>query len=367
LVYLSPIAWSSFDQRPHKFVQWYHNRSGKDVIWLDPYPTRLPKLNDIKRLFPTPSSSAPKIIPDWLTVIKPKALPIEPLPLVSKINNLFWFKITKKLLSISEPPVYVFGKPSAMAKKLLVKFPKDTISLYDAMDDFPTFQSGLSQNYLTKMELDLARTVGLVIVSSSGLLVKFKNLKINPIVALNGCDVSALPPLDALPPKPPAPVVGYIGTIGSWFDWPLVINLAKRHPMVTWRLVGPVVGNIPDLLPSNIEILPQCSHEKAIEHMRGFSAGLIPFKITPLTKAVDPIKYYEYYCLGLPILSTIFGEMIYRDRMPGVFLINHLRDVEGPMNKAFRYSPDLKQIATFREYNDWNKRFDLLWDYMTGL
>lgn len=42
LVYLSPLPWDSFSQRPHQFVEWFHNKHGGEVLWIDPYPTRLP-------------------------------------------------------------------------------------------------------------------------------------------------------------------------------------------------------------------------------------------------------------------------------------------------------------------------------------
>ena len=56
--------------------------------------------------------------------------------------------------------------------------------------------------------------------------------------------------------------------------------------------------------------------------MQGFSAGLIPFIKNELTASVDPIIYYEYFVLGLPVLSTRFGEMALREGSPGVFLVD---------------------------------------------
>ena len=34
-------------------------------------------------------------------------------------------------------------------------------------------------------------------------------------------------------------VLGYLGCIGSWFDWPLVVELAHQLPQARLELVGP--------------------------------------------------------------------------------------------------------------------------------
>ena len=38
-----------------------------------------------------------------------------------------------------------------------------------------------------------------------------------------------------------------------------------------------------------------------------FSVGIIPFRLTPLTRAVNPNKLYEYAAFDLPIVATPFS------------------------------------------------------------
>src|SRR5260221_3165113 len=33
-------------------------------------------------------------------------------------------------------------------------------------------------------------------------------------------------------------------------------------------------------------------------------AGIVPFRLTPMTHAIHPIKVYEYLAAGLPVVST---------------------------------------------------------------
>lgn len=355
MIYLSPVRWDSFAQRPHKFVEWFHRESGAEVLWIDPYPTRLPVLGDLKKL-KLGSAGGSGFRPDWLTVVRPKALPIEPLPGLHGINQLFWLRLIKSLAESRRAKVLAIGKPSEMALRLLRARP-DLFSLYDAMDDFPAFYSGWSRKSMARREKLLARSVKLVVVSAQSLADKFAALNISPRLILNACSTASLPAAESLPPKAVRPVIGYVGTIGPWFDWPLTLELARRNPLVDWHIIGPLHCAAPETPPPNLKIFPACRHEEAIELMANFSAGLIPFKRTLLTESVDPIKYYEYAALGLPVLSTSFGEMINRGGQPGVFLIDDNSDLQATVEKAVNFRSDPEKIKSFRADNDWSNRF----------
>ena len=84
-----------------------------------------------------------------------------------------------------------------------------------------------------------------------------------------------------------------MGTIGSWFDWELVIALAKSSPKIEFRLIGPVYVRSP-ALPHNVRLEQALPHTEALHAMTQFNVGLIPFMRNALTACVDPIKYYEY-------------------------------------------------------------------------
>jgi glycosyltransferase involved in cell wall biosynthesis len=359
MIYLSPVPWNSFAQRPHRFVEWFHGVTGANVLWLDPYPARFPKLSDFKSLHLTklpPLSTQSEKKNDWITVLKPRAIPIEPFSFSGKINGLFWSKFIKNLSADPENLLLAFGKPTELALQLLKALP-GTVSLYDAMDDFPSFFSGLSRQAMFRREISLATSVDRVVTSSSALKAKFDSLDCNTILALNACSIDNMPLTENLPPKQIKPVVGYVGTVGAWFDWPLVIKMATLHSEISWRIIGPIHAKPPSILPHNIELLPACCHNKAIEYMSHFSVGLIPFKRTTLTESVDPIKFYEYAALGLPVLSTDFGEMAYRQTHDAVFLIRDESDPAILVSKALKYSVDISQIASFRRLNTWSHRF----------
>jgi hypothetical protein len=92
--------------------------------------------------------------------------------------------------------------------------------------------------------------------------------------------------------------------------------------------------------------------------MTQFNVGLIPFMRNALTACVDPIKYYEYRALGLPVLSSAFGEMAQRRRCDGVYLINRHGNMTELLSQALASSTTAENTAHFRMNNSWESRFD---------
>lgn len=357
LVYLSPVPWESFAQRPHKFVAWFHANMGGDVLWIDPYPTRFPSLADFRRLV---SKSVKKYdtSPGWLSVIKPSAFPIEPLPGSGMINFIMWYSLLRLIDVFAQPQncLLVIGKPSALALAVLKRH-KRYRSVYDAMDDFPAFYSGLSHRAMRWREDKLVRDVDVILASSTAIKHRWSRLGVDVRLVRNGLDAEKMPEFVKLPKSDGRRILGYIGTIADWFDWDWVITLAKARPDDVVRLIGPIFCTVPTELPENIEMLPACHHQAAIVAMQNFDVGLIPFKNNELTASVDPIKYYEYRALGLPVISTNFGEMALRSGEEGTFLSFELQDLGGLVKQALQYSINIESVQQFRADNTWCARF----------
>lgn len=357
LIYLSPVPWNSFKQRPHRFVEWFHEATGASVLWIDPYPTRFFSLKDLlatRKKEPTGCHDCPH----WLTVKSINSLPIEPLRFISRLNHLLWqdiFSTVDKILAKGEA-LLAIGKPSKLAILLLQRYPFG-MSLYDAMDDFPAFYGGLSQQSFAATERKIARVVGTMVVSSTTLHDKW-SLERPVILAKNASAIEGAPACSREARNGTAPVLGFVGTVAVWFDWQMVVNLAKANPQVCVRIIGPRHTPVPVKLPNNIELLPECFNGDAIRAMREFSVGLIPFKRNRLTASVDPIKYYEYRALGLPVISSYFGEMLQRPDDDGLFLMDDKTDAAELVAQALEVPQATDWIERFREENSWASRFD---------
>ncbi|MDV3503113.1 glycosyl transferase [Marinobacter sp. M-5] len=358
LIYLSPVPWSSFAQRPHKFVQWFHERTGGEVLWIEPYPTRFPVLADFGRLRADSVTQCSEL-PQWIQRVCPRSLPIEPLPGSGVVNRLFWSDVLEQAKEFGrEKNVLIgVGKPSVLALQVLSQL-SGVRSFYDAMDDFPAFYYGLSRIAMCKRERCVVERTGELFVSSSALRERWSGAGKRMTLVPNGLDKNMMPDEFRAGRRGGGRVVfGYVGTIGSWFDWEWIDTLAMCRPNDEIRLIGPVCQSPPDNLPENITFCPPCSHREAMEAMNSFDVGLIPFKRNQLTSSVDPIKFYEYRALQLPILSTKFGEMGFRECEPGTFLTETRQDIEIMAEAALKHTYG-EDSGLFLRDNCWEARFE---------
>ena len=356
LIYLSPVPWCSFTQRPHEFVGYFHKVTGGEVLWIDPYPTRLPRLADFKRPKGNNGESF-RAESEWLTALQPRAFPLEPIPIVTNCNALLWKSVIQQAFKFAEGEqiVLAIGKPSALALTLL-----DSIdvawSLYDAMDDFPAFYAGISRWSMTRYEQAIAQRVSRIVASSSKLVHKFSIQSRDVTLVLNACR-SDLPAPRVKDRAVARPLIGYVGTLGRWFDWELLSRLSRNRPGCDFRVIGPMFSVPAQRLPTNVELQSSLESSAAIAAMRNFDVGIIPFKMNRLTASVDPIKYYEYRAMGLPVISSAFGEMERREEEEGVFLLDEEADFSNVFNNALGYQSDEHSVTRFREENSWEKRF----------
>ncbi len=357
LIYLSPVSWSSFAQRPHHFVNWFHGKTGGDVLWLDPYPTRFPLISDFHR-FGSPDNGANHMSPSWLSVIRPSALAIEPLPASGMVNAFMWRSLLRDIdiFTRQKQTLLAIGKPSVLALTIVRRL-KTVKSVYDAMDNFPAFYSGFSRLAMSWRERELVRHVNCLITSSTLLMQRWRNIRKDVRLVHNGFDAGTLPSPISRVAKKEKKILGYVGTVGHWFDWNWIIALSKARPMDVVRLIGPVFAQASGVLPENVELLPPCDHRDALRAMQDFDIGLIPFKKNDLTASVDPIKYYEYRALGLPVISTDFGEMNFRGKDKGTFLSREPQDIYKVVQEALLYRTDNEAIRQFIDSNTWEARF----------
>jgi len=355
LVYFSPVFARSYAQRPHFTVEAWLRRGIESVLWVNPYPVRLPQWQDLgwrRALHDQGTPLDPRI-----TLLEVPSLPIEPLPYGARLNRcLFWRSAWRKLAGYTaqQPWILGVGRPGALALMALSEL-RPTASFYDAMDNFPEFHRGLSHRAMQRHENALAAEVDLVVASSTFLAGKFRRRGLRVVKVLNGCSPGPLP--ERNPDLDRDPVLGYVGCIGRWLDWPLVVRLAERLPWVRIEFVGPCLRRPPADLPRNVRLLPPCAQTDTAEHLARFSAGLIPFLRNSLTAAVDPIKFYEYRAAGLPVLSTTFGEMAQRGAGDGVYFLDRAEDLQPVVAQALSRRFSRTETEQFRRDHAWERRF----------
>lgn len=163
----------------------------------------------------------------------------------------------------------------------------------------------------------------------------------------------------SLPGDPRMPVLGYVGSLHSWFDVPLIASLARACTDARIVLVGPAHPETAHALEKvareerNLFWIGAKPYEEIPAIVRAFRVGLIPFRRTPLTEAVNPVKLYEYAAAGVPCVTTRFTDEVeawggvarVADR-PEVF-IAHAKDL-------LATKPDTPALLEFAGRHDWD-------------
>ena len=98
------------------------------------------------------------------------------------------------------------------------------------------------------------------------------------------------PPADA--PRGDVNLV-YAGSLwGDWFDWDLIVAMAVARPSWTIALIGDP-PRTERALPANVRLLGLKPQRSLPAYLATADACLIPFRRTPLTEGVSPLKLFE--------------------------------------------------------------------------
>ena len=185
--------------------------------------------------------------------------------------------------------------------------------VYDCMDDWETFNNLGSFN--VSEEKDLVKQCDLLVVTGQELAHKFERRELHPLLARNGADFeffkTAQP--NGLLSGIPKPIVGYFGAIADWIDLDLVAQVARLRPDYSFVLIGQVFNrDVSELeaLP-NVFLLGNKSYNEIPSFLYNFDACTIPFILNQVTNATDPVKLYEYFTQGKPVVATNMPELSY--------------------------------------------------------
>lgn len=249
------------------------------------------KLSSSKNYFiysDVPSDKDRKIIISSLKLLLRKARILNP---IAKIDHPFWASIANEL----SMPI-----------------------IYDIMD----LHSGFSENSKANLynEQKLLDKSNLILASSDYLVHRFSRYSKKLITLKNAGEyshfLSAAKPARSTPVDIKSlnhPVIGYYGALADWLDTNLIEGLAKDFPICSIVLIGMVTN--PTLLDlakkyPNIRLLGEKPYHELPKYLTVFDVCLIPFKLTKLIQATNPVKIYEYFASGKPVVATSIPELL---------------------------------------------------------
>jgi teichuronic acid biosynthesis glycosyltransferase TuaH len=208
-------------------------------------------------------------------------------------------------------PVIVWCTVPKLASTL-ARYEANTV-VYDCVDDFAE---------LAPYEGEMAACADVIVCTAERLEQRLKRQypgkpvelirnAYDPDMELHRYSMPHSGPVDYRPPDLPAgPIIGYIGAWAPWVDQSLLQRLSQ-HVRNEARIVviGPEFGRKYSLgADSAIHFLGMKPHNELPAYMRHMSVCLIPFRLTPVTLATNPVKAYEYLAAGKPVVSTPLPE-----------------------------------------------------------
>ncbi|HEX2871202.1 MAG TPA: glycosyltransferase [Polyangiaceae bacterium] len=109
----------------------------------------------------------------------------------------------------------------------------------------------------------------------------------------------------------PRPTIGFIGAVSDYklnTEW--LVHLARAKPAWSLVLVGPAGVADPgtdvaalQALP-NVHLLGHRAYDALPSYLKGFDVAVIPYRINDYTRAVFPIKFFEFLASGRPVVIS---------------------------------------------------------------
>ena len=345
------INWNYRYQRPQHILK-HFSTNGHRVFYLTTTPRTLKKPFEIKpienNIYEIELNS-----PGYFDIYKDK---FDESLVLSLIKS---FEIMKKELKLDPICLVQFPTWSPFVIQLKKKFGFKIV--FDVLDDFHNFPNVIKERK-NEEEL-LVKNSDLIIVTSSSLLSRVKNSKTKTLFLPNAGEYnhfSKLTTNDVLKYK--KPIVGYFGSIAEWFDTDLIEFLAKKRPDTTFVFIGHTFGSDIRKLREleNVHFLGERPYLELPRYLQSFDVCLIPFKILPLTQATHPIKIYEYFAQGKPVVVTQMPELSSMSEM--CYIAQDKEDFLKKLNDAIQEkNVELKEKRKqFASKNTWSARYDTL-------
>jgi glycosyltransferase involved in cell wall biosynthesis len=212
---------------------------------------------------------------------------------------------------------------------------------YLCLDDYSEFDDAFDA--MLPMERELLTRADTCFAVSDILAVSRRPVHGESYTITQGVDTRHFTKVDKVAPvelsRLPGPIVGFFGLVSEWVDVALIMYAAEKLPGFTFVVIGKATVDLSDFSRfDNIVYTGLVPYSQLPAYASVFDVGSIPFKVNELTLACNPLKMFEYFALGLPVVSTALPEVekyapdvfIARDKDEYVSLLRQAAGEAGP-------------------------------------
>ena len=313
IVYFSPIEWDFVRQRPQHLLS--RLTIHHEVTYVQPFGLRSVRFTDARRALNRLAQILGRRaklgkVTSGIVLKSPVYLPFVN-DWVSQVNLLL-LRVQLSSLINRDTVVWV-ASPSRLIPELIKNCDYRAL-LYEMMDDFSKLQP-LVKDTIIASESQLISMADAIIVTSQVLREKAGKAQRGSQggdihIISNGVEYDFF----QIPSPCPAAlqgmrkIIGYVGTLDRWIDFDLLAYIADSYSDYDVVLVGPVkVPQVP--LRNNLHYLGQVEYSEIPAYCRCFDVCLIPFLRGELADSINPIKLYEYFAVGKPVVALDMKEL----------------------------------------------------------
>lgn len=158
---------------------------------------------------------------------------------------------------------------------------------------------------------------------------------------------------------PGRPVIGFVGVIDDTTDAQLIGALCSAFPGCDLVMVGAVRNSHIAALAtvhSNLKLAGRREYSQLPAVLASFDVGICPYAASPFNNFRNPLKIYEYFSFGLPVVTTRCD--FEPEALPLVFQADNADEFVAAVQQALAETGDAKRIErhTFALANRWSCR-----------
>ena len=217
--------------------------------------------------------------------------------------------------------IAVVGNIESEMEPIIDRVMKDASAVvFDWSDDFVEFYREAGKRAeVNRLCEKYIRRADLVLAVNESLAARARVLNPNSYVLTNATN---FPVMDRLPrgneprrspdwPKTRGPVVGYMGWINEQrMDLDILDVLTRRLADWSFVFIGPLMFRPENhrareiFARPNVHSIPPVPYLELPAYLERFDVCILPFLINDHTKGNDPIKIYDYFAFGKPVVAT---------------------------------------------------------------
>jgi hypothetical protein len=208
----------------------------------------------------------------------------------------------------------------------------------------------------------LVRLADSVVCSSHGLQEQISSFGREALVVPNGVSADSFQSRVEVPKRRNGRIAaGYFGAVAEWFDVDVIEQLIRMCPSVDVHIAGGISDEtVRKRLQSldRVTLYGEIPYAEIPSFAGSLDVGLIPFKLTPLTLATNPVKLYEYAAAGLPTVSAALPEVaLAAESASGVYVARTKDEWSSLLQTASKIEQGVVQdLQSWATNNSWKQR-----------